>query len=63
MGAATGEEATSGEESAAAEEVTYGEAGLTSEEAAEVNLEGLSQAELNAIYEETLAREAAEAAA
>jgi hypothetical protein len=60
--AATGEGAT-GEESPSGEEVTYGEAGLTAEEAAEINLEGLSQEELNAIYEETLAREAAEAGA
>jgi len=56
-------EATSGETASSGGAAIAGEGTMTAEEAAEVNLEGLSQEELNAIYEETLAREAAEAAA
>jgi hypothetical protein len=59
--AATSEESASGEEAASSEEAVSGEEFISAEEAAAVNLEGLSQAEKNAIYEETVAREAAEA--
>jgi hypothetical protein len=61
-GSTSGEEAASGE-GVTGEEATSGEAVMTGEEAAAVDLEGLSQEEKNAIYEETLAREAAEAEA
>jgi hypothetical protein len=62
--AATSEgEATASEETSSGEEAASGETTMSAEEAATVNLEGLSQEELNAIYEETLAREAAEAGA
>jgi hypothetical protein len=58
---AAGEETASGETSTSAEGPPSGEEFITGEEAAEVDMEGLSQEEKNAIYEETLAREAAEA--
>jgi hypothetical protein len=64
--AAAGTAAATSEGEAVASEGGSGEGasggvGMSAEEAANANLEGLSQEELNAIYEETLAREAAEA--
>jgi hypothetical protein len=58
---ASASESSPGEEAASGERAAIGEGTMSAEEAAAVNLEGLSQAEKNAIYEETLAREAAEA--
>jgi hypothetical protein len=60
-GEASASESSPGEEAASGEEAAIGEGTMSAEEAAAVNLEGLSQEEKNAIYEETLAREAAEA--
>jgi hypothetical protein len=61
--ASASEESTSGEVAVSGEGAGAGEEVMTGEEAAAVDLEGLSQEEKNAIYEETLAREAAEAEA
>jgi hypothetical protein len=55
-----GGQAGAGKASTSGEEAASGEAGMSAEEAATINLEGLSQEEKNAIYEETLAREAGE---
>jgi hypothetical protein len=60
-GKASASESSAGEGTASGEEVAIGEGTMNAEEAAAVNLERLSQDEKNAIYEETLAREAAEA--
>jgi len=59
--AAAGTAAATSEGEAGASEGATGEVEMSAEEAANANLEGLSQEELNAIYEQTLAREAAEA--
>jgi hypothetical protein len=59
-GEASAGESNPGEEAASGGGAAIGEGTMSAEEAAAVNLEGLSQEEKNAIYEETLAREAAE---
>jgi hypothetical protein len=61
--ASASEEPSSGEESSSGEASAYVEGEMSAEEAATIDLEGLSQEEKNAIYEATLAREAAEAEA
>lgn len=60
-GEAVASEGGSGEEVATGEGAIGGEEFISGEEAAEINLEGLSQEEKNAIFAETQAREAAEA--
>jgi hypothetical protein len=60
--AAAGTAAVTAEgEATASEGATSGEEPMSAEEAGAVDLEGLSQEEKNVIYDETLAREAAEA--
>jgi hypothetical protein len=59
-GEASASESSPGEDPTSGEEAAIGEGTMSAEEAAAIDLGGLSQEEKNAIYEETIAREAAE---